>query len=111
MKNSLAIIIGIAALALAASGMAAKPQTNRQVIDRFFEIVDGKHLDRLAEVDAPDFVFTTPMGGTKGPGGHKQLLTGFATAFPNFKHTTSGAWNPATSSPARAGGPATTPAP
>lgn len=88
MKTSIATIIGLVALAFATPGMAAKRRTNRQVIDRFFEIVDSKQGDRLVEVEAPNLVFTTPLGVTKGPEGHKQLLTGFATAFPNFKHTT-----------------------
>jgi predicted ester cyclase len=88
MKNSLATVIGVAALAIGAhQGLAAKKQSNRQVIDHWFEIVDGKKLDQLAEVEAADLVFTTPMGTLKGPAGHKQLLTGFATAFPNYKHT------------------------
>jgi predicted ester cyclase len=88
MKNSLAIVIGITALAIGAhQGLAAKKQTNRQVIDQWFEIVDGKKLDRLIEVDAADLVFTTPMGTLKGSEGHKQLLAGFAAAFPNYKHT------------------------
>ena len=87
MKNTLATIIGMAALALGAHGMAARKQTNRQVIDQFYEVVDGKKLDRLAEIEAADLVFTTPMGTVKGPAAHGQMLTGIATAFPNYKHT------------------------
>jgi predicted ester cyclase len=87
MKNSLATVIGVAALAIGAQGLAAKKQTNRQILDHWLEVVDGKKLDRLAEVDAADLMMTTPMGAMKGPEGHKQLLTGFAAAFPNYKHT------------------------
>jgi predicted ester cyclase len=87
MKNTLATVIGMAALALGAHGMAAKKQTNRQVIDQFWEVVDGKKLDKLADVEAADLVFTTPMGTVKGPAAHGQMLTGIAAAFPNYKHT------------------------
>jgi predicted ester cyclase len=88
MKKSLAALLALTLFAVGARSMAAaKKQTNRQVIDHFFQVVDSKAFDKLADVDAPDLVFTTPMGAFNGPEGHKQLLTVFATAFPNFKHT------------------------
>lgn len=63
-------------------------QTNRQVIDHFFTVVDAKNVDKLGEVDAVDLDMVTPMGPIKGLEGHKQMEKGFVTAFPNFKHTT-----------------------
>jgi predicted ester cyclase len=57
-------------------------------MDRFFEIVDAKKIDKLAEVDAPDLVMVTPTGTVHGPEGHSQIVQGFAAAFPNFKHVT-----------------------
>lgn len=87
MKKSLATVLAVAVSALGLNALAAKKLTNRQAIDRFFEVIDGKHFDRLGEVDAPDIVVTTPMGMVNGPEGHKQLLKGFATAIPNFKHS------------------------
>jgi predicted ester cyclase len=86
MKKSLVVILCSGALAAAAGAVQAKKASNRQVIDRFFEVVDGKQFDKFAEIDAPDFVMRTPMGAMNGPEGHKQLSQGFASAFPNFKH-------------------------
>jgi predicted ester cyclase len=88
MKNSLTTVLAVAVVASGASAIAAKKETNRQVVDHFFEVVDSKRLDKLPEVDAPNLVMTTPMGAVNGPAGHGQLLKGFGTAFPNFKHTT-----------------------
>jgi predicted ester cyclase len=87
MKKSLATIFAVAVLASTGSTIAANRQSNRQVIDRFFEVVDSKRFDRLGEVDAPTLVMTTPVGAVSGPQGHAQFVKGFATAFPNFKHT------------------------
>src|SRR4051812_3800383 len=66
---------------------AAEPKGNRAVVDRFFAVVDGKNVAKLAEVDAVDLDMVTPMGPVKGLEGHKQMIKGFATAFPDFKHT------------------------
>jgi hypothetical protein len=44
----------------AAPAFAAKKETLRQLMDRYFTIVDSKQLDRLAEVDAPDLEMVTP---------------------------------------------------
>jgi len=94
MKTKSLILTFAAAAVTAAAGTGiasatAKKQTNRQVIDRFFEIVDSKQVDRLGEVDAPDLAMVTPVAALKGPQGHAQMVKGFATAFPNFKHETS----------------------
>lgn len=86
MTKSLAASLCLAALAVAPSALSAKAKTNRQVIDRFFEVVDNKQFDKLGEVDAPDLVLVLPMGTVKGPEGHKQVLKQFAAAIPNFKH-------------------------
>jgi predicted ester cyclase len=89
MKNSLTSVLAIALTASGASGaIAAKKESARQVVDRFFEVVDSKQIDRLSEVDAANLIMTTPMGAFTGPQGHGQMLKGFGTAFPNFKHTT-----------------------
>jgi len=79
-------ILTLSALATAPA-LAAKKQTLRQVMDHYFTVVDSKQLDKLAEVDSPDLEMVTPMGAFKGVEGHQQLLKGFATASPNFKHT------------------------
>jgi predicted ester cyclase len=88
MKKSLATILAVALLSFGTGALAAKKQSNRQVADHFIEVVDSKKLDRLGEVDASSIMVTTPMGTVKGVEGHAQLLKGFGTAFPNFKHTT-----------------------
>jgi len=61
--------------------------TNRQFIDRYFEIVDSKNVERFAEIDSPDLLMKVPMGTVRGIEGHQGLTRGFAAAFPNFKHT------------------------
>jgi predicted ester cyclase len=86
LATTFAAAFAASALLSGASAIAAKP-TNRQAIDHFFEVVDGKRFDKLAEVDAADLVMTTPMGTVNGPAGHAQMMKGFAMAFPNFKHT------------------------
>ena len=85
MTKPLATSFVIFALALGTQAAAAK-QTNRQVMDRFFAVIDSKQFDRLPEVEVADLVMTTPMGPVKGTEGHKQMLKGYSTAFPNFKH-------------------------
>jgi predicted ester cyclase len=74
----------VSAVALAATG--AK-KTNRQVVERWFEIVDGKQFDKFGEIETADLEMTVPMGPVKGTEGHVQLSRGFAAAFPNYKHT------------------------
>jgi predicted ester cyclase len=83
----LALLGGSLSLAAPAT---AKKQPLRTVMDRFFEAVDSKDPARMAAVDAPDLVMVTPMGTFRGIAGHTQLMQGFATAFPNFKHQVSG---------------------
>jgi predicted ester cyclase len=61
--------------------------TNRKLLDRYFEIVDGKQYDKFAEVDSGDLVLKTPMGTLRGVEGHQGMTRGFAAAFPNFKHS------------------------
>jgi predicted ester cyclase len=87
----LAVATVVMALVAAAGSAHAtkKKESNRQVMDRFFAVVDAKDLDKLAEVDAVALEMTMPMGPVKGLEGHRMLLKGFATAFPNFKHSTS----------------------
>lgn len=88
MRTSIFTVSAILAASVAFAG-ATKKATNRDVIDKFFTIVDGKQFEKLPEVDAPNIIMKTPMGTVNGIDGHKGLLQGFAGAFPNFKHTTS----------------------
>jgi predicted ester cyclase len=61
---------------------------NRAVIDKMLAIGDSKtKLERFAEVESPDFEMTMPFGSFKGPAAHAQMSKGFATAYPNYKHT------------------------
>jgi predicted ester cyclase len=84
MKNALT---ALALILLAAAPATAKKPTAKEFMERYFAAVDSKQPERLAEVDAQDVEFSTPMGTFKGLEGHKQLTAGFAAAFPNFKHT------------------------
>src|SRR5438128_1250429 len=77
----------VAGLSLGAAPSQAKKESNRQVLERWFEVVDSKQLDKLAAFETPDVVMKTPMGVMKGTEGHQQMTKMFATAFPNFKHT------------------------
>jgi predicted ester cyclase len=86
MTKSALTLLTLSLLA-AAPTHAAKKETLRQVMDRYFAVVDGKQMDRLAEVDAADLEMITPVGTFRGVEGHKALMQGFATALPNFKHT------------------------
>jgi len=83
------IVGGALAGLLVGAGMAsAKKETNRQVMDRWFATVDSKEIEKLAGVEAADLEMKLPGGmNLKGTAGHQQLTKGFATAFPNFKHT------------------------
>jgi predicted ester cyclase len=89
MTNTKTVLtLSLVGLSLAtAAGAAPKKETARQVMDRFFAAVDSKQPEKLAEVDAADLEMSTPMGAFRGVEGHKQLVQGFGTAFPNFKHT------------------------
>lgn len=89
--KTLTKLVCAAALATTISAVgsaSAGPGPNRKVMDRFFAVVDAKQADKLGEVEAEDIDMVTPMGPVGGSAGHKQLLIGFATAFPNFKHVT-----------------------
>jgi len=71
----------------AASAVHAKKESNRQIINRWFERIDSKQLDKLGDVEAVDIEMKVPTGPVKGTQGHQQLMKTFATAFPNYKHT------------------------
>jgi predicted ester cyclase len=82
------IVVGaLAGVALAAGAAQAKKESNRQVMERWFEAVDSKQTDRLAGVETADIEMRTPMGLNQGTEGHAQMTKMFAAAFPNFKHT------------------------
>lgn len=61
-------------------------KTNRQITDAWQEVVDSKKFDNLTKVDASNFKMTNPFGIIEEVEGHKQFLTAFATAFPNYRH-------------------------
>jgi predicted ester cyclase len=60
--------------------------TNRQIIEQWFQIIDAKKVERLGEIESADFVMQLPIGEVRGPAAHAELVKGFATAMPNFKH-------------------------
>ena len=84
------IVVSVVAMGLAVQvGVAsakAKKETNRQVLDRWFQVVDSKQIEKIPELETSDFEMRMPMGIIRGPEGHMQMAKGFATAFPNFKH-------------------------
>ena len=61
-------------------------KTNRQIADAWQEVVDSKQFDNLIKVNASNFKMTNPFATIEGVEGHKQFLTAFATAFPNYRH-------------------------
>lgn len=62
-------------------------KSNREIIERWFAIVDANQVDRLGEVESPEIEMKLPFGPLKGTAAHAQLTKAFATAFPNMKHT------------------------
>lgn len=74
-----------AGVALGVGAAQAKKESNRQVMERWFETIDAKQTDNLAGVDAADIEMTTPMGLSKGTETHAYMTKMFAAAFPNFK--------------------------
>jgi len=80
------VVVTLAGLA-AASAVHAKKESNRQIINRWFERIDSKQLDKLGDVEAVDIEMKVPTGPVRGTQGHQQLMKTFATAFPNYKHT------------------------
>jgi predicted ester cyclase len=83
------MLVGVLAGLVSGAGAAhAKKETNRQVIDRWFAAIDSKQVDKLPDVEAADIEMKVPgMPPLKGTQAHAQMTKGFATAFPNFKHT------------------------
>jgi predicted ester cyclase len=83
-----AALLGVVALGTAQAKKDSN--TNRQVMDRWFEAIDSKQVDRLGDVETADLEMKMPGPMLiKGSDGHKQMTKMFATAFPNFKHTVS----------------------
>jgi predicted ester cyclase len=89
MKSTRWIVLGALAGLAASAGVAQAKKTNRQIIERWFEVIDAKQFDKFGEVENADMEMTTPMGVMKGTQGHVQMTKGFAAAVPNFKHTIS----------------------
>jgi predicted ester cyclase len=87
MKNALTALA--LTLLAAAPATAAKKLSPKEFMERYFAAIDSKKPEKLAEVDAADVEFMTPMGTFNGVAGHQQMSAGFAAAFPNFKHTVS----------------------
>ncbi len=61
-------------------------KTNRQIVDEWQRIIDSKVFDDLETVEAADVENINPSGTFKGMVAHKQMLTAFAVAFPNYLH-------------------------
>jgi predicted ester cyclase len=88
MNLKMVVMTGSVAGVLLLCGVSsAKSEGNREVIDRWFAIVDSRQTEKLASVETADFVMKMPMGTIKGVEGHTGLVKMFGTAFPNMKHT------------------------
>src|SRR5258706_9133618 len=61
-------------------------KTNRQIVDEWQRIIDSKVFDDLETVEAADVQNINPSGTFIGMVAHKQMLTAFAIAFPNYLH-------------------------
>lgn len=93
MKTILQTVSVIALLATSfasgcASSAAAQGPTNRDVMNRYFELVDSKQVDDLPSVEGPGLSYKLPLG-TMDAATHSKVIQSFAIAFPNFKHTLS----------------------
>ncbi len=66
--------------------MSRTASNNREVIARYFELVDSKKSETISEVEASDVTYRLPVGVMDGPS-HTALVGAFAVAFPNFMHT------------------------
>ena len=86
LKKSLLAFAVIASATGCITGADAKAQTNREVVLRYFQLVDSKKTETISEAEAPGLTYRLPVGVMDAPG-HTQLVKGFATAFPNYKHT------------------------
>jgi predicted ester cyclase len=76
-------------LLAAAPATAAQKLTAKEFMERYFAVIDSKQPEKIAEIDSADMEMVTPMGTFKGIQGHQQMMAGFGTAFPNFKHSVS----------------------
>ena len=61
-------------------------KTNRQIVDEWQRIIDSKEFGELETVESEDVENINPSGNFKGMVAHKQMLTAFAIAFPNYLH-------------------------
>jgi predicted ester cyclase len=63
-------------------------EDNKALIRRWVEeVVNHKNLDAIDELFAPDFTdYTNPPDWTPGREGHRQIITVFHTAFPDFHY-------------------------
>jgi ketosteroid isomerase-like protein len=58
----------------------------KTTVDRVWQYMETKQLDRLAEVVAADCHFKMPGAEFRGLDALKQLLTGYLAAFPDLRH-------------------------
>ncbi len=61
-------------------------KTNRQVVEEWQRIIDSKMFDQLGIVESADVENMNPSGTFKGITAHKQMLTAFVIAFPDYIH-------------------------
>jgi predicted ester cyclase len=60
--------------------------TNRQIVEKWQEIIDNKSFDDLVSVEADDIENINPGGTFTGLVSHRKMLETFATAFPDYIH-------------------------
>jgi predicted ester cyclase len=83
-KFFLALSVVAAQLGCVAN-VGAGPQSNRDVMNRYFQLVDAKHPEALAEVEGSGLIYKLPLGSMDAAT-HGKVLMSFGVAFPNFKH-------------------------
>jgi ketosteroid isomerase-like protein len=59
---------------------------SKKIVDRVWEIMESKSLDRLVDVVEPDCEFQMPGMAFKGAAALRQMLVGYLTAFPDLRH-------------------------
>ncbi len=85
-KKSLSALALIAMAIGCATNADAKSQSNREVVLRYFQLVDSKKTETISQAEADGMIYRLPVGAMDASG-HTQLVKGFAAAFPNYKHT------------------------
>lgn len=86
LKKSLLALAVIATASGCVASSEAEPQAHREVINRYFQLVDSKQVETISQLEASNITYRLPVGVMDGAA-HSQLIKAFAIAFPNFKHT------------------------